>query len=78
MSLTTVWAFKPLKELDNQTGFVACDRELAEKLIEAGKAQNPQVGANHLKHIQSETKITKDVKDAEKATKAAKPKAKAK
>jgi hypothetical protein len=47
-----VWSFQPLKELNNETGFVACDHELAASLIEAGKVQDPRVGALHLKEIQ--------------------------
>lgn len=49
----TVWAFKPLKELHEQIGFVACDSELASKLIEAGEVQDPAVGGLHLKAIEA-------------------------
>lgn len=48
-----VWSFQPLKELNNETGFVVCDHELALALIESGKAQDPRVGALHLKEIQA-------------------------
>jgi hypothetical protein len=48
---TLVWAFQPLKELDNQTGFVECEDNLAALLIESGKAQDPRDGALVLKHI---------------------------
>lgn len=61
-----VWAFKPLAELNNQTGFVTCDPEVAKKLIDKGDVQNPQVGALHLHPIEGdapgydyETKVMK-------------------
>lgn len=47
-----VWAFQPLKELNNETGFVVCDHDIAQKLIELDKVQDPRVGALHLKEIQ--------------------------
>lgn len=50
---TIVWAFKPLKELNNETGMVECDSDLAEKLIKADKAQDPRVGGLHLKEIEA-------------------------
>jgi hypothetical protein len=41
----TVWAFRPLPELNNQTGFVECgDDELAERLLRADLVQDPQIG----------------------------------
>ena len=49
---TTVWAFQPLTELKNQTGFVECEDNLAALLIQSGKAQDPRLGALALKHIQ--------------------------
>lgn len=56
MSERLVWAFQPLKELNNQTGFVDCDEAIAEKLIESGKAQDPAIGAHHFKHIVKDEK----------------------
>jgi hypothetical protein len=46
-----VWAFQPLPELNNQTGFVECEDALAALLIESGKAQDPRIGALSLKDI---------------------------
>jgi hypothetical protein len=57
----TVWAFEPIDELNGETGFVACDAELAQKLIEAEKVQDPRVGALHLKEIQAGDYNTKQV-----------------
>jgi hypothetical protein len=48
---TTVWAFQPLDELKNETGFVECDDALAVQLIASGRAQDPQVGALAMNHI---------------------------
>ena len=62
MAEDTVWAFQPLPELDGETGFVACDAELAKKLIESEKAQDPRVGGLHLKEIQAGDYQTKQVK----------------
>lgn len=53
MHQSTVWAFQALPELGNKTGFVACDSATASELIACGKAQDPRVGAKHLKHIGS-------------------------
>lgn len=52
MSSTTVWAFRPLPELKNQTGFVECDEALAKELIARGDAQDPRDGANALNEIE--------------------------
>lgn len=49
---TVVWAFRPLPELNHQTGFVECDDELARELLAADKAQDPNVGALHLRDIE--------------------------
>lgn len=54
MSQVTVWAYGPLPELDNATGFVAVDAELAEKLIEEGAVQDLNVGGLNLKAITGE------------------------
>ena len=51
MSETLVWAFQPLPELNNETGFVACEQGLAEKLLAADKVQNPNIGAHHFREI---------------------------
>lgn len=59
---TLVWAFQPLRELNNQTGFVACESKLAEELIAAGKAQDPRDGAHHLKEIQTASVDTYETK----------------
>jgi hypothetical protein len=54
MGTTTVWAFKPLKELKNQTGFVACDSALAKKLLGLGLVDDPRQGANMMRFITNE------------------------
>ncbi len=55
MTETTVWAFKPLAALDNQTGFVVCDHTLADKLIESGDVQSLTVGGFYLKEIEADS-----------------------
>lgn len=62
MSETLIWAYKPLPDLDNETGFVACDAKLAEKLIASGDAQDPAVGAHHLKEIETASVDTYETK----------------
>ena len=57
--MAVVWAYKPLKELDGICGMVVCEDDLAEKLLAAGKVQNPQDGAWHLTPIGEEA--TKEV-----------------
>jgi hypothetical protein len=57
MSETTVWAFKPLKALNGETGFVVCDHDLADKLVESGEVQDPRVGALHFKEIQAADEV---------------------
>ena len=49
--MTTVWAWKKIKELDGKTGFVPVDEKIAKKLIATGKVQDPKVGGKFLKHI---------------------------
>lgn len=50
--MTILWAYQPLSELDNKTGFVDCpDRAVAKTLLGNGKAQNPQIGGRLLKYI---------------------------
>lgn len=51
---TTVWAFKRIPELGGATGFVACEAELAARLITEGKAQDPRVGGRELKYIEDD------------------------
>lgn len=53
MSETLVWAYKPLPDLNNETGFVACDAKLAAKLIDSGDVQDPAIGAHHFKEIET-------------------------
>lgn len=72
MSEDLVWAFAPIKELNNETGFVACDSELAKELIESGKVQDPRDGALHLKEIQ--TKQAKAPKEPKVVVKEEEPK----
>lgn len=50
---TIVWAYRRLPELNDETGLVECDVELADKLIAAEKVQDPRVGALHLKEIEA-------------------------
>ena len=49
---TVVWAFRPLPELNHQTGFVECDDALARELLAADTVQDPNVGALHLRDIE--------------------------
>lgn len=48
-----IWSYKKITELNGRTGFVDCEKSLAEKLIADGHAQNPSIGGNHLKKIES-------------------------
>lgn len=48
-----VWAFKPLSELKNETGFVTCKESLGNKLIKEGKVQHPDEGALNFKEIET-------------------------
>lgn len=54
MGTTTVWAFKPLTQLKNQTGFVACDSVLATKLLKDGSVDDPRQGASMMRFITHE------------------------
>jgi hypothetical protein len=38
--------------LNNATGYVECDEELAARLVRDGLAQDPRIGANLLNHIE--------------------------
>ena len=62
MSETLIWAYKPLPELGNETGFVACDAKLAAKLIASGDAQDPAVGAHYMKEIETAAVDTYETK----------------
>jgi len=61
---TLVWAYKPLQELQGQTGFVECDEALAKDLIDSGEAQDLSVGGFHLKEIESAEYATKEMTPA--------------
>lgn len=61
---TLVWAYKPLEELQGQTGFVACEQQLAKQLIDAGDVQDPAVGAIYFKEIQTAQYSTKGMTGA--------------
>lgn len=48
-----LWAFQPLAELGNETGFVDCpDKSLAKSLLAAKKVQDPRIGGQLLNYIQ--------------------------
>lgn len=47
-----VWAFRQLPQLDHRCGFIECDEEMALSLIASGEAQDPRVGALHLREIE--------------------------
>jgi hypothetical protein len=49
---TTVWAWRPLVELNGQTGLVDAG-PLAQSLIDAGVVQDPRAGALHLNAIEA-------------------------
>ena len=65
---TLVWAYKPLQELQGQTGFVECDEDVAKDLIASGEAQDLNVGGFHLKEIESTEYATKDMAPAKRRT----------
>jgi hypothetical protein len=50
--MQTVWAYKPMPELGNKTGFVLCDEAIASPLIAAGDVQDPRSGSLRLRHIE--------------------------
>jgi hypothetical protein len=52
-----VWAYKKITELNGRTGFVDIDKTLAERLVADGHAQNPAVGANALRRIDTNTPL---------------------
>lgn len=53
-----IWSYKKITELNGRTGFVDCEKTLAEKLLADGHAQNPNVGGNHLKKIENAEIVT--------------------
>lgn len=61
MSDMTVWAFRPIAQLNGQTGFVQCDEALAKELIASGDVQSLDVGGLYLKDIQAGEYMTKDM-----------------
>lgn len=61
MSEMTVWAFRPVSQLNGETGFVVCDEALAKELIASGEVQSLDVGGLHLKEIQAGEYLTKDM-----------------
>jgi hypothetical protein len=52
-----IWAYKKLNELNGRTGFVECEKTLAEKLIADGHAQSPAGGANSFKKIENSVSV---------------------
>jgi hypothetical protein len=46
-----IWVHTSDDRINGQTGFVICDSNIAAKLLAEGKAQDPHVGAHHLKEI---------------------------
>lgn len=46
-----IWAYKKITELNGRTGFVDCEKSLAERLVADGHAQHPNVGANAFRRI---------------------------
>ena len=60
--MTTVWAYKKLKELNDETGFVSVDEKIAAKLLKEGKVQDPKIGGKFLKHIDLTPRKTRAVK----------------
>jgi hypothetical protein len=67
-----IWSYKKITELKGATGFIDCEKTLAEKLLADGHVQNPAVGSNHLKQIEK-TEISSayaDEKPKKKTTKA--------
>jgi hypothetical protein len=61
MAITTIWAFQPLPELNNETGFVACDEQLAAKLIAADKVDDLLKGGSFLREIRAAATYTTKV-----------------
>jgi hypothetical protein len=53
-----IWSFKKITELKGRTGFVDCERNLAQQLIADGHVQDPKVGANYLKAVEKTDMVT--------------------
>lgn len=53
MARAVVWAFRPISQLNGQTGFVECDEEVAKQLIDAELVQDIAVGGLNLKTIEA-------------------------
>jgi hypothetical protein len=64
-----IWSFKKITELKGVTGFVDCEKELAQRLIADGHAQDPNVGANYLKAIEKTDLVSAYEAAAKKTTK---------
>jgi hypothetical protein len=47
----TIWAFESLDELGGATGLVETEESVANRLVAAGRVQDPRVGAQWLKPI---------------------------
>jgi hypothetical protein len=52
-----IWAHKKITELNGRTGFVEVEKSLAERLVADGHAQDPKVGANALRRIDTITPL---------------------
>jgi hypothetical protein len=46
-----IWVHKKDSRIKGAVGFVTCDADIADALLKEGKAQDPRVGAHHLKEI---------------------------
>lgn len=55
-----IWAHTALQELDSCTGFVSCDTELAQQLLDAGKVQDPRIGGRALLRICTDAPVYQD------------------
>jgi hypothetical protein len=64
-----IWSFKQITELKGRTGFVDCERNLAQQLIADGHAQDPKVGANYLKAVEKTDLVSAYEAVAKKTTK---------
>jgi hypothetical protein len=65
MATTTVWAFQPLPELNNQTGFVSCDSDLAKRLIDENLVDDMRKGGALLRQITKVSSYSTKVMSAE-------------
>lgn len=53
-----IWSYKKITELNGRTGFIDCEKSLAEKLLADGHVQNPAIGGNHLNKIEKTEMIS--------------------